>query len=383
MLLWTCLWVLFALLVPYGLAFITIMLYSRKYDVSRLMRTVTELPTVSVVIPTYNEAAIVKKKIENTMQLDYPADKLELVVVDCSTDATPEIVQNLSKTYPQIRLIIETERKGLATSLNIGYSSSKGKVVVKSDCDAITLTNDALKRAVALLENPAIGGVTGTCIGENDVEASFRSLEVMQQKAESRIDSTIMAHGSFTAFRRDLMPTIDPTSSADDTELFMKVRRKGGRVVVDTGIRTYESYKNVPFRRLGQRSRRAGGIIRVLLENLDLFASDLDWRFSYVVYPMNLLTLLLLPWSLIFGMCASLLALWILSSQLAIGGVLLTLLVLGGFIVGRPRFLVSLLDIAVSSALGQLSILVGKRQHIWQKASTIEQPAGVVNSVHP
>ena len=152
---------------------------------------------------------------------------------------------------------------------------------------------------------------------------------------------------------------------------------------MDTGIRTYESYKNVPFRRLCQRSRRAGGIIRVLLENLDLFASDIDWRFSYVVCPMNLPTLLLLPWSLIFGMCASLLALWILSSQLAIGGVLSTLLVLGGFIVGRPKFLVSLLDIAVSRALGQLGVLVGKRQHIWQKASTIEQRAVVVNSGHP
>ena len=372
MLLWTCLWVLFALLVPYGLAFITIMVYSRKYDVSRLMRTVTELPTVSVVIPTYNEAAIVKKKIENTMQLDYPADKLELVIVDCSTDATPEIVQNLSKTYPQIRLIRETERKGLATSLNIGYSSSNGKVVVKSDCDAITLTNDALKRTAALLENPELGGVAGICIGESDVEATFRSLQVTQQKAESQIDSTIVAHGSFTAFRRDLMPTIDPTSFADDTELFMKVRRKGRRVVVDTGIRTYEAYKNVPFRRLGQRSRRAAGIIRVLLENLDLFVSDMDWRFSCVVYPMNLLMLVLLPWSLLLGISASLVALWTVSSQLAMGFALLALLVIGGAVVGRPRSLASLLDIVVSSALGQLDLLGRKPHHIWEKSSTNE-----------
>ena len=367
-LLWTCLWILFVLIVAYGLVFIIILLYSRRYDVSRLMRAAREMPLVSVVIPTFNEAARVQRKIENTVQLDYPADKLELVIVDCSTDTTPSIVQNLSKTYPQIRLIRETERKGLATSLNTGYSNSTGKIVVKSDCDAITLTKDALRRAVALLENPEVGGVAGICIGENDVEASFRSLQLMEQKAESQIDSTIVAHGSFTAFRRDLMPTIDPTSSADDTELFMKVRRKGGRVVVDTGIRTYESYKEVPFRRLGQRSRRAGGIIHVLLDNLDLFVSDIDWKFSYVVYPMNLLMLVLFPWALIVGVSAALLALSEVSFQLMIVGLVLVLLVLFSYLVGRPKAIAGLLDIPVASAIGELNLLRGTPQHIWEKA---------------
>jgi cellulose synthase/poly-beta-1,6-N-acetylglucosamine synthase-like glycosyltransferase len=372
MFLWAYLWILFALFVAYGLVLITILLYSRKYDIGRLMRTVAEMPTVSVVIPTYNEAAKIKNKIENTMQLDYPADKLELVIVDCSTDATPDIVQNLSKTYPQIKLIREIERKGLATSLNIGYSSSSGKVVVKSDCDAITLTKDALRRAVSLLDNKAVGGVAGICLGERDVEATFRNLELMQQRAESQIDSTIIAHGSFTAFRRDLMPTIDPTSFADDTELFMKVRRKGARVVVDTDIRTYETYKNVPFRRLGQRSRRAAGIIRVLLENLDLLVSNTDWRFAYVVYPMNLLMLVLFPWALLVGVSATLLALWEVSIQLAILGLVLALLVLCSYYVGKPKVIAGLLDIAVASALGQLYLLQGKPQHIWEKASTNE-----------
>jgi cellulose synthase/poly-beta-1,6-N-acetylglucosamine synthase-like glycosyltransferase len=368
MLLWTCLWILLVLIVAYGLVFIIVVLYSRRYDVSRLMRAAREMPLVSVVIPTFNEAANVQRKIENTLQLDYPADKLELVIVDCSTDATPSIVLNLAKTYPQIRLIRETERKGLATSLNTGYQNSTGKIIVKSDCDAITLTKDALRRAVALLENPEVGGVAGICIGERDVEASFRSLQLMEQKAESQIDSTIVAHGSFTAFRRDLMPTIDPTSSGDDTELFMKVRRKGGRVIVDTGIRTYESYKQVPFRRLGQRSRRAGGIIRVLLDNLDLFVSDINWKFSYVVYPMNLLMLVLFPWALLVGVSAAFLVLWGVSIQLTIAGLLVVLLVLFSYLLGRPKAVAGLLDIPVASAIGELNLLRGTPQHIWEKA---------------
>lgn len=360
------------LAIPYGLAFIAILVYSRKYDVSRLMRNVTDPPTVSVVIPTLNEAATIKKKIENTIQMDYPADKLELVIVDCSTDTTPEIVQNLSKTYPQIRLIRETERKGLATSLNLGYSSARGKVVVKSDCDSTALTKDALKRIASLLENPDLGGVCGIRIGGNDIEGGFRNLQVIQQKAESEIDSTIVAHGSFAAFRKDLMSPIDPTSFADDTELFMKVRRKGGRVILDTGITTFEPYEKRSLRRLEQRSRRAGGIVRVLLENLDVLWSGRDRRFSYVVYPINLLTLVFLPWALLIGVCAALGLLLSLSSLLALAGVVLTILTLVGYLRGRPKAIAGLFDIAVSSAIGQLDLLKGKPQHIWEKASIAE-----------
>jgi cellulose synthase/poly-beta-1,6-N-acetylglucosamine synthase-like glycosyltransferase len=369
MLLSVPLWILLVLSATYGLVFITIMLYSRRYDVSRLMRAVTELQTVSVVIPTYNEASTINKKIENTMQLDYPSDRLELVIVDCSTDATPDIVQNLSKTYPQIKLIRETERKGLATSLNIGYSSCSGEVVVKSDCDSLALTKDALKRIAALLANPDIGGVCGIRVGGNDIEGGFRGLQVTQQKAESEIDSTIVAHGSFTAVRKDLMSPINPTSFADDTELFMKVRRKGGRVVLDTGIGTYEPYEKQAVRRLSQQSRRAGGIVRVLLENVDVLVSDVDRKFSWVVYPINLLTLVFFPWALLLGVSAALLALWDLSIQLAIGGLVLSLLVLCSYFVGRPKAIAGLLDIAVASALGELDLLRGKPQHMWEKAS--------------
>jgi hypothetical protein len=98
----------------------------------------------------------------------------------------------------------------------------------------------------------------------------------------------------------------------------------------------------------------------------------MDWRFSCVVYPMNLLMLVLLPWSLLLGISASLVALWTVSSQLAMGFALLALLVIGGAVVGRPRSLASLLDIVVSSALGQLDLLGRKPHHIWEKSSTNE-----------
>jgi cellulose synthase/poly-beta-1,6-N-acetylglucosamine synthase-like glycosyltransferase len=222
------------------------------------------------------------------------------------------------------------------------------------------------------LENPDLGGVCGIRVGGKDIEGGFRNLQVIQQKAESEIDSIIVAHGSLEAFRKDLMSPIDPTSFGDDPELVMKVRRKGRRVVLDTSITTYEPYEKRPLRRLKQRSRRAGGVVRVLLENLDLLWSNMDWRFSYVVYPINLLTLVFLPWALLFGVCAALGLLLSVSIPLATVGVVLTLLVLAGYILGRPKTIAGLLDIAVSCAIGQLDLLKGKPQHIWEKASIDE-----------
>ena len=112
--------------------------------------------------------------------------------------------------------------------------------------------------------------------------------------------------------------------------------------------------------------------MRVLLENLDVFWSEVDRKFTYVVYPINLLTLVFLPWALLIGVGAALGLLLSLSTLLALAGLLLTILTLVGYLLGRPKAIAGLLDIAVSSAIGQLDLLKGKPQHIWEKASVAE-----------
>jgi hypothetical protein len=112
--------------------------------------------------------------------------------------------------------------------------------------------------------------------------------------------------------------------------------------------------------------------VRVLLENLDLLWSGMDRTFSCVVYPINLLTLVFLPWALLFGACAALGMLLSVSPLLATAGLALTILTLVGYLLGRPKAIAGLLDIAVSSAIGQLDLLKGKPQHIWEKASIAE-----------
>ena len=74
-------------------------------------------PSVSIVIATHNEEKKINRKIENTLFLEYPRKKLEIVVVDCSEDATPELVKKWAKSIPIIKLVEEPKRRGLATAL--------------------------------------------------------------------------------------------------------------------------------------------------------------------------------------------------------------------------------------------------------------------------
>jgi len=96
-------------------------------------------PSVSIVLPTYNEAAIVESKLEELVELDdYPMENVEIVVVDSSDDGTAELVETFfaGRQEPKLTLIREDERRGLATALNQAYAAAANEVVVKTDCDS-------------------------------------------------------------------------------------------------------------------------------------------------------------------------------------------------------------------------------------------------------
>ena len=330
-------------------------------------------PTVSVVLPTYNEAEIVESKLASILSWEYPADKLEIVVVDSSDDETPELVESFfeGRDAPELTLIRETERRGLAVALNEAYAAASEEVVVKTDCDSRVAT-DALREALATLAAPGVGAVTGRnaeVLGGSEVERGYRDVQARVQTVESHIDSTFIFHGPFSAFLADRIVPIDPDSVADDTELALRIRKNGDRVLFDPAIRYKEAAHSGFVQRRGQKDRRAMGLLRLLWRQRDLLGRPGYGGYGTVVIPLNWWFTMVSPWLVVGGVAVSILL------ALAVGGPLGLLLIGGlvGFVaagardaLGSLQPLYSVFDTQISLARAAVGLLRGEADGTWE-----------------
>lgn len=160
-------------------------------------------PAVSLLIPVHNEESVIERKLRNTLEIDYPPDRLEVVIIsDGSTDRTKEIVErNLSGNMRFLELPM---RSGKAAALNYGLKSATGEIVVFSD-SSIMLDKNAIKSIVLKFQDPSVGCVSGEDhIDEPGGEGLYGRYELFLRNLESRVHSIVGASGSFYAERRDV-----------------------------------------------------------------------------------------------------------------------------------------------------------------------------------
>jgi cellulose synthase/poly-beta-1,6-N-acetylglucosamine synthase-like glycosyltransferase len=360
--------VLFILIaVPYSLDVVLILKYGYKGSPAKKEEN---KPTISIIIPTYNEEMLIGKKLDNIFRLDYPLELLEVVIIDSSTDGTPEIIKGYQQRYDCINLITQ-ERKGLATALNTAYAAARNEIVIKTDCDSL-LERDALKKVGFDFGDPAIGGVTGkqVVINESSVEVGYRSLQSKVQIAESWVDSTVIFHGPFSAYRKKLIKSIDRDSEADDSELAIKVRKQGYRTIIDPDILFYEASQSAFFKRRMQKDRRGKGLIRLLLRHRDVLFNPEYGKFGMLVFPMNYFMMIFSPYLLLL---LFLIAFFILYQyNLMIAMLALILLFLFAYLGQANRLHVfepiySFMDTQISLLSGGLSLVFGKEsQGTWE-----------------
>ena len=327
-------------------------------------------PSVSIVLPTYNESRIIEAKLDDLLALDYSMEKIELVVVDSSTDETRDLIRAYFADIdaPDLRLIEEDERRGLAPALNEAYEAAEREMVVKTDCDS-KLPPDVLREAAANLADPEVGAVTGRnveVLGGSEVESGYRGIQSYIQQLESHLDSTLIFHGPFSAFENDALLPIDPNSLADDTELALKIRRQGGRVIFDPAVQYKEASHSEFVKRRKQKDRRAMGLIRLLVQHRD--ALGRYGRYGKLVLPFNWWFMIVSPWllamTLVVGTVGSVVS-------LGVAGIALPLVV-GLFtylgqkdVLGPVQALYSLFDTQVSLLRASVELVVGDADGTW------------------
>jgi cellulose synthase/poly-beta-1,6-N-acetylglucosamine synthase-like glycosyltransferase len=282
-----------------GIGYLTILLLSYLYGskAPNIEKGKGFFPRVTVVIPTRNEEEIIKKRLENIINMDYPKDRFEVLFIDGSDDNTPVVIEEYSKRYPFIKLE-KQEKPGFNNALNQGYGSAEGEIVVKSDCDAFP-EREALRRLVSNFADKRIGAVSGIhrilSNSDGSIEKEFRNIQYRTQCLESYFHSSLLSHGAFAGYQKKLIPELPQAVTADDTEVVLSVIKHGYRAILDPGVVSSEYYPESFKLRRKIKDRRAAGVIKVLIKNINLMFNPKYGWVGFLSFPLNFFITVLSP----------------------------------------------------------------------------------------
>lgn len=197
-------------------------------------------PTVSLIVPAYNEASCIAAKLENSLALDYPAARLEILVISSgSDDRTAEISEGYASRG--VRTIVQPVRAGKEAAMQLAARHARGEILVFTDANAL-LNRGALGLMVRWFADPAVGCVSGekrVADGRGESagagEGVYWRYESMLKRLDSTVGSTMGAAGELCAIRAELMTARETDNIIEDFVLSMRVVEAGYRIVHEPG----------------------------------------------------------------------------------------------------------------------------------------------------
>jgi len=211
----------------------------------RKVRTAPVTPRVSLIIAAYNEGAVIGERLENALALDYPPERLQiLVAADGCTDATEAIAGCYADRGVEV---LSLPRQGKIRALNEAAARATGEILVFSDAN-IMCHPGALKALTRNFADPEVGGVAG-CTGYKLEEASESSgqgerlywdYDTWLKRLESATGSIVSAHGGLYAVRRQLFRPVSDSAVTDDFAISTGVIEEGFRLVFEPDARASE-----------------------------------------------------------------------------------------------------------------------------------------------
>lgn len=267
----------------------------------------TYQPFVSILVPTYNEENVIAKRIENLLNLNYPKDKYEVIVVDSgSLDRTVSIAQGILKDHgdfsPIMKVIQEKERRGKASAINFGKRYASGDFVLVTDANA-TFDPDVLLEIMPHFKDPEVGAVGGRYCVANPEDALaaptsfYWDLEYMMRVGESALDSACLFHGEINAWRKDLVDA-DVQMLSEDLDMCISIKAKGYRIVYEPNAVVYEPAATTPEDQIKQRKRTTIGTIQNLFKHGKFLMSSRDW-YGRLIFPSHKALVMVSPFMLL------------------------------------------------------------------------------------
>jgi cellulose synthase/poly-beta-1,6-N-acetylglucosamine synthase-like glycosyltransferase len=198
-------------------------------------------PTVSLIVSAYNEESVISAKLQNALCLDYPPDRIEILVVsDASTDRTDAIVADIASKESVVRLIRQPQRRGKSAGINEGVVAAHGDIVVFSDANALYEAT-AVRKLVEKMRDQRVGYAVGAALYSDSAgsraaesEGLYWRLELFLKEMESAFDSVVGGDGAIYAARREAIePLQDDDISDFVTPLRLVARGFKGKFVAD------------------------------------------------------------------------------------------------------------------------------------------------------
>ncbi len=192
------------------------------------------IPKVTLFTAAYNEEAVIEEKMNNTLSIDYPKDKLEIVwVTDGSNDKTNDLLKN----YPEISIVYQPQRQGKTAAINRGMQFVSTPIVIFTDANTM-INKDAIKEIVYCFTDKKVGCVAGEkriVVKDKDEAAAggegiYWKYESVLKSLDSRLYTTVGAAGELFAIRKELFETMENDTLLDDFILSMRIAQKGYRI---------------------------------------------------------------------------------------------------------------------------------------------------------
>jgi len=258
-------------------------------------------PKVSLIIPTYNEEAIIGYKLENSSKLTYPKNLIEIVIVDSnSTDNTVKIIKDFSEKQEKLntKLVEESERKGKSHALNNALSNCNGEIIIISDADCFWPEN-ILEKSMPYLADPSVGAIGGPKILFNSKQTWITRMEEAYlhsanyvRLGESKAGSTLILEGGFIAFKKEALEKFDPyMTGSDDCGTIVSIIEKKYRVMLVKEAKFYSSFPTTFRGKINIKLRRINQLLRVFSKYTDLLFSGKVKSTKSTIVPNALLYL--------------------------------------------------------------------------------------------
>ncbi len=239
---WLLLFLIFYTYLGYGMV-VWVLVKLKNFFTSRLRLSYNENyePAVTLVIPAYNELGCIEDKLQNTFDIDYPAEKLEvLFVTEGSTDGTTEFLEARLSNYPGMRLLSGKERRGKIEAMNMAVKTVKTPVVIFSDANT-HLNKQVIRNIVRHFTDEGVGAVAGEkrVMMENSEAAAgageglYWKYESFLKKLDTELHTVVGAAGELFAVRTHLFGEVEKDTLLDDFIISLRIAADGYRVVYE------------------------------------------------------------------------------------------------------------------------------------------------------